>query len=376
MYMHVGIDIRHLCTERPTGIAHYTLSILPSLLQDISISWTLFTSGSARTLRHIPSFLMDLAERHEHITLHAHKEPNRLLNLRLLFGLTTLDDLVASPVDAWFFPNINFIRTEKPYFITAHDLSFDILPECYSPKTRLWHRLVNPRGLYLGAKHVFAVSQSTASDLQNLYGVSPECISVTPLACNDTFGPKETPQDRNILRSYEMPDSYFLCLSTIEPRKNHLGMIEGYIAWRDQDSSRSTPLYIIGAQGYQSGRVRRFAKRSLYTEDIRFIPYIPSDHRGVFLRHADALLFCSLYEGFGLPVLESLACGTPVLTSNISALLEHQYSSVVHVHPWHVNEIAEGIHSLSSISSYQMQPILHSWEDVTFSVLKAFKSSF
>lgn len=367
--MRIGIDIRHLCAKNPTGIGYYSLELIERLIESTEFEWTLFASGSKQALRNIPeSFLTPRA----HVTVHRHREPNRLLNAKLFFGRTTLDELIATPVDAWFFPNLNFIDTEKPYVITAHDLSFELLPECFAPKTRLWHTLIEPSLRYKEAQHIIAVSTSTATDLQTVYGIKSNRMSTIPLAAREAFSPQIQPNDRHILLRYGIKGSYLLMLSSIEPRKNHEGVILAYTRWRAQGGT--LPLVIAGGFGYRARATQALAKRSPYSRDILFTRYVHDGDRPTLLRHATALLFPSLYEGFGLPIREAAQCGTPVLTSSNSAMLEHKGSHILHVDPWHIDSLVNGIEAITHIP-HNKKPTesFENWDDIAQRTLEVFK---
>ncbi len=359
--MRIGIDIRHLCAPNPSGVDYYSRELITRLIQSTEAEFTLFASGSARSLAELPS---EFRTERPHVTTHLLRMPNRMLNAKLLAGAITLDDLVASSIDAWFFPNLNFIRTQKPYVITAHDLSFAFLPECYSPKTRIWHKLVQPERLYTQARRIIAVSESTATDLQTVYQIPQKKIATIPLAANDSFAPRMQPSDAQILRTYGIKGDYFLMLSTIEPRKNHLGAIAAYERWRTNGGNK-IPLIIAGKKGYESARVLHAIRKSPYGTDIHILGYIAHEHRPALIRQARILLFPSLYEGFALPVREAIQSGVPVLTSNTSAMLEHTSSTTLHVSPWHLQEMSDGIAQLLLLPRDKKRVVIHeSWDSV------------
>ena len=359
--MHIGIDIRHLCTPHPTGVGHYSYEIITQLLTHTDIHWTLFASGGKSTLRHLPT---PLITSRPHITVHPYRTSNRILNTKLRTKQVYLEDLVASPIDGWFFPNLDFIRTRKPYVITAHDVSFAFLPEYFSPKTRLWHRLVEPRRLYQEANHIISVSQSTTTDLEQVFQIPSQKIDTIRLTATPEFSPHILPNDRHTLLTYGIKTPYLLSLSTLEPRKNHLGLLQAYEQWVHK-TKNPIPWIIVGNRGYRSKDILHAIKKSSARHYITYLGYIDTKHRPVFTRHAKALLFPSFYEGYGLPVQEALQSGTPVLTSSNSALLEHVSPQILHVNPWHIQEMSAGIDAILSLPVTKGIETPMTWRDIT-----------
>lgn len=328
--MRIGIDIRHLTDPHPAGVGGYTKDLLDALFRlDPVNEYVLFATGSPRALKRLPHFDAP------NVKVKCVPVPNKLVNFWvMLTGFPLFEN-----VDVWFFPNLNFIATKRPYVVMAHDLSFKIFPEFFTRKSRLWHRLVRPRATYQGASAIVCPSTSTKQDLTELYKIDEHKIFVTPLAATPASGTSIVPH---------LPHPFILSLGTLEPRKNHLSIIEAFEAYR-RDHKDPISLVIAGGPGWKSRPVLRAIKRSPFAKEVHWTGYITPEQKADLYQRAAVLLFPSFYEGFGLPVLEAMAAGCPVITSNTSSIPELTQDAALLVDPFNVNDLTVALeHILSS----------------------------
>ncbi|MEK7183541.1 MAG: glycosyltransferase family 1 protein [Patescibacteria group bacterium] len=340
--MRIAIDIRSLTDEHVTGVGFYTRHLAEALIRTSpNDEFILFASGTSAVLNCLPVF------KGPNIITVKLQLPNRLLFLLMkLPGGPTLERLLPSKPDVWIFPKFNIFKTELPYFLTIHDIAFEIFPQFITLKERLHNRLANIRQLVDRAKGLLAVSESTALDLQTRWQVSPNKINVTPLGVeHDLFLPREQPSDRTYRAMYDLNRPYILALATREPRKNLESVIEGYDIFRAR-GGRNIPLVLSGADGWKTGLLNERLQKSRYKKDLIVLGYIPDKHKPALYRGALCFLFPSFYEGFGLPVLEAVACGIPVITSATSSLPEVVGEAGILVDPFNVNDIAAALHEL------------------------------
>ncbi len=361
--MKIAIDIRHLASPNPSGIGRYTLEMIPRLAKLApQIDFLLFASGSEKSLQYIPSFPA------KNITVQKKEMPNRLLSFYLKSRPNfTLDKLLAYPVDGWWFPNANIIRTNLPYILTIHDLSFEFFPEFYSLKTRAWHKACNIERLAKQAKKLIAVSESTRQDLQIIWNIHAKNIDTIHLGVADNFSPKKEKNDRTNYRKYGIRTPYFLTLSTIEPRKNIESVIEAFLDWKRITGSPHR-LVIAGKKGFQAKRILKRA-----TNDILHIDYVAEKDKPALYRQAEGFIFPSYYEGFGLPVIESIKSGTPVICSDNSSLPEITNGQAILVNPYNISAIQQAL-SIVTTSLPSPHKISFSWEESAHKTLKTFKS--
>ncbi len=206
-----------------------------------------------------------------------------------------------------------------PTVLTVHDLIFRHLPQHHKRLNRWYLNLAMP--LYVRrATHLIAVSEATRRDLMAAYGVPAEKITVIYEAADPRFGPRDALEQQTIRANYGLPPAYFLYLGTIEPRKNLLRLLR---AWEPLYlAGEAPPLVIVGKRGWLSEPFFEAVERSPAREGLILTGYVLDDDLPALIAAATAFVFPSLYEGFGLPPLEAMACGTPVLCSNRSSLPE------------------------------------------------------
>jgi len=224
--------------------------------------------------------------------------------------------------------------------VTVHDLSFVRHPECFGLAKRQYYRTAIGRGARL-AHTVIADSVSARSDLVELAGVSPEKICVIPLGVEPELRPVRDDRVLQIVRKkYSLPDRFILFLGTIEPRKNIVRIVEAFASLRERLPHH---LVIAGRKGWKYQDVFRAVNRLRLESNVHFPGRIAEQDVAALYSLADIFVWPSLYEGFGLPVLEAMACGVPVVTSNTSSLPEVAGSAAIMVDPLSTEEIAGAI---------------------------------
>ena len=217
--------------------------------------------------------------------------------------------------------NVLPTRLPCPAVVTVHDLAFMRYPELFRPTRRLYQRRFTARSV-ARATQVVAVSESTKRDVIELMRVPEERIHVIYPGIAADFQPVGDPETlANFLAKHRLPERYLLYLGTLEPRKNLLTLIEAYARLRGQVAD-APPLVLAGAKGWYYEPL--FARvRALGLERVVTFPgYVARAEQPLWYAGAELFVFPSLYEGFGLPVVEALACGTPTITSNVASLPE------------------------------------------------------
>ncbi len=206
-----------------------------------------------------------------------------------------------------------------PMVVTVYDLSFMRYPAGLSRARRLYLRLFTAQTCRR-ARRVLAISQSTASDLSSLLHIPASKIDVTPLGYDqEAFRPLSAAEVDAFRRRQGLPPRFWLFVGTLEPRKNLLMLLHAYA--RLPQSAR-LPLILGGGRGWLADDIFATIERHGLADCIRHIGFIPAVDLPIWYNSAEAFLYPSVFEGFGLPVLEAMACGTPVLTSNVSSLPE------------------------------------------------------
>jgi len=273
--------------------------------------------------------------------------PNRLLHAAMRFsGRPTLSELSGVSPEAIWMPNANFAPEEPgvPLALTVHDLSYEIYPEFFSLKQRLWHRAVDPRALARRAAAVLAVSETTKRDIVERWGIPPERVTVTL----EGVAPSEPEQEalEKARARYRLPERFILHVGALEPRKNHLGLLDAYHQLRPLARFNRLGLVLAGPRGWNNDAILRAIRRSPYRDDIRLLGYVADADRAALYRLASVFAFPSFYEGFGLPPLEAMSAGLPVVASHAGAAGEVVGDAGILTDPYRPSEIADAVASV------------------------------
>lgn len=233
--------------------------------------------------------------------------------------------------------------------VTIHDLAFLFYPEAAMPSLHRYLNVVVPRSVRR-ADHLLADSHNTAKDLQEQWQIAAECITVVQGAVDqERFQPvTDRTQLTDVRQRYGIGDRPFILgLSTLQPRKNFARLIEAFHQAR-QVAKLPHRLVIGGGKGWLFDEIFARVQALDLTDDVLFPGYIADADLPALYTAAEFFAFPSLYEGFGLPVIEALACGTPVLTADNSCLPEAGGPGALYVKAEQVESIAEGLATLAT----------------------------
>ena len=219
--------------------------------------------------------------------------------------------------------NVLPLASNVPGVVTVHDLSFLHFPGLFPPAKRMYLSALS-RASVRKAAAVIAVSQQTADDVIHRLGVPAHRVTVAHNGVDVRFAPAAPAQTVAFRRAKGLPERFFLFLGTLEPRKNLQTLMAAYARWRAQASpaARDVKLVIAGGKGWYYDAIFAQVSALELHDSVIFPGYVPDDELPDWFRAATAFVFPSVFEGFGLPVLEAMACGTPVLCSDIPALRE------------------------------------------------------
>lgn len=211
------------------------------------------------------------------------------------------------------------LRLKAPSVVTIYDLSFVHYPERLTRARRLYLQKFTPLACKR-ATRVIAISHSTAHDLTATLDIPPEKIDIAaPGYDREVFHPLPQAQIDEFRRIKNLPSQFWLFIGTIEPRKNLATLFEAYA----QLPAHNRPKLVIGGgKGWDTEPIFAAVKRLGLSEDVQFVGFIPTDELALWYNCADVFIYPSVFEGFGLPVLEAMACGIPVICSDASSLPE------------------------------------------------------
>ncbi len=225
--------------------------------------------------------------------------------------------------------------------VTMHDLSFLAHPEAHSAESLLYYANVF-RTLRNAAK-VIAVSEFTRHEILDRVSIAPERVTTIYEAVDPAYYPRSKSDCDRVRGRLEVPESYFLVVGTIEARKNLERLLAAYALLPRKDRPY---LVLAGGRGYHYDRVLEAVQTHRLEDQVRFLGFVNDDDLPALYTGAECLLYPSRYEGFGLPILEAMACGCPVITSDHGSMAEVAGSAAILVDPNSSESIADGIMTL------------------------------
>lgn len=272
--------------------------------------------------------------------------PNSYALLRFMMQWYFDQGIRKTSVDLYHEPNYLTFRFRGPTVATVHDLSWIRHPETH-PKERL--RAMEryfPRSLEQSAA-IVTDCQFVKNELVEVFGVAPAKITPVFLGVSPDFVPMPQAHAQSVLESYGLIfGSYFLCVGTLEPRKNIPTLLEAFSSL-PQDIQKSYPLVLVGMRGWLTSgiesRMRPLADKGL----VKVLGYVPDPHMSALYSGARAFILPSLYEGFGLPVLEAMACGVPVIASRSSSIPEVAGDAGILCDPMDATAFADAMRQLA-----------------------------
>ncbi len=311
-------------------------------------------TGTEIYARHVIAEMVKLADADHRLRLYTHQTPpqnwfdspfveTRVIPFPRLWTHIRLSvEISKHPPDVLFVPShVLPLHCPVPAVVTVHDLGYHHFPAA--------HTLFQRRYLYFTtrrhtrkAQQIIADSAATKADLIRFYHADENSIKVVHLGLDDDLQPVQNPTP--ILQKYGIHGKYLLYLGTLQPRKNLARLLDAFR--RVSQNHPDVTLVLAGGKGWLFNQIQTKIETLNLGERVILPGFIPQADKAALLSGATAYLFPSLYEGFGLPVLEAMACGTPVLAANTSSLPEVAGSAALLVSPTDTTAIAEGISAL------------------------------
>lgn len=331
----VGIDISRIAVASRTGTEHYTYELLAAIARlDRATAYTLYCNRPP----------VDLPPYGANVTLRQIPLPRLWTHARLSV------EVLRHPPDVLFIPahvlplGAPFVRGMRTV-VTIHDLGYLRYPETHTTAHRLYLRLSTVWSAR-AASHLIAVSRATRDDLVRLARVPPAKVTVVHHGLAERFQ-RSTANPARVQAIVGEDRPYFLYVGTIQPRKNLARLIEAFAQFRADGLQPAPFLVIAGKRGWLSDGIAERAAELGVADCVRFVGYVADEDLPALYRGALAFVFPSLYEGFGMPVLEAMACGAPVLTSTTSSLPEVAGNAALLVDPLDTRAIASGLARLA-----------------------------
>lgn len=326
--LHIAIDASRSTRAQRTGTEHYAQRLIEELIRVNAAQ----PSPQRLTLYFRDQPAKDLFPQDEHVTQRVIPFARMWTHIRLAAALwQDRPDLTFVPAHT-----LPFIFPGKAV-VTVHDMGYKHFPEAHPWKQRLYLDLTT-RYSARRATRILVDSEATGHDLARFYGIPTTRmariypgVDALPLAQNGS----DLERVRN---RYDLPRHYFLFIGTLQPRKNIARMVEAFGQWRRAHPELDLRLVLAGAKGWL------FDEAWVQNQDgVVITGYIDEADKGPLMAGARALLFPSLYEGFGFPVIEAMQCGTPVIASNSSSLPELVGDAGILVDPLSVASIVAAL---------------------------------
>ncbi len=327
--MRVGIDYT-AAVRQGGGIGRYTRELIAALLRlESAHRYTLFaaTGGIPRAHRRREMDGLRIGDEQPATSIQFRTLPlsdDWLARLWQRLRLPIPVEVITGALDIFYSPDFVLPPTlpRTRTLLTVHDLSFLRYPDAFVPALRGYLARVVPRSI-ARADLVLADSEATRTDLITLLDVPPEKVQVLYSGIHPRFCPQPEPDEVARLRAhYGLADApYILSVGTLQPRKNYVRLIRAFVQLTNQPTNQLTnQLVIAGGRGWLYEET--LAAAAKYPDRVRILGFVDDGDLPALYRNAALFAFPSLYEGFGLPVLEAMACGVPVVCSHASSLPE------------------------------------------------------
>jgi glycosyltransferase involved in cell wall biosynthesis len=338
--MRIAIDYT-AAIRQGAGIGNYVRSLVDALLiQDSRNQYTLLTSGTPTVEHPLPQA--------ENVRGRSIIIPDRYLNiLWYRWRLPLYATLFTGHIDIYHGPDFVLppINGKVRKVVTVHDLAFVEHPEYYVPQMAAYLNKVVPEAV-AAADVIAAVSQSTSQTLIDRFKTPPEKIAIIPNGIRPYFRRITDP----ILLSatshkFGLKHPLVLGVGTLEPRKNHLGLIKAFHKAQSAAGNKPRPamLALAGGPGWLYDETQQLITKLKLENKVRFLGYVTELELITLYSMADVFVFPSFFEGFGVPLIEAMACGAPVITSHTSSLAEVAGDAAVLIDPHHTGQIAKAM---------------------------------
>jgi alpha-1,3-rhamnosyl/mannosyltransferase len=315
MRLKIAVNACSLLTPM-TGIGRYTYSLFSEIVKrdDCDVGFLYGTSWDKSLIVPAPQF-------QKTASVVKMLFPFARTVRRLIQGGVLRKKLTREKYDLYHEPNFFALSYAGPVISTIHDLSVIKYPEFHTlDRVKMFEKHLTRT--IEKSEFLITDSEFVRQDIIEAFGVNPEKIVTTLLGVDNCFFPRGKEDVLSLLGRYKLEyNSFFLVVSTLEPRKNFKLVVDAYVRL-DKNIKDRFPLVLVGMNGWEMSQFEDDLERLNRQGYLRMIGYVPNEDLPLLYSAAKLFIYPSFYEGFGLPPLESMACGTPVITSNVSSLPE------------------------------------------------------
>jgi glycosyltransferase involved in cell wall biosynthesis len=342
--MIIGVDYTAAAWQG-AGIGRYTRELIRAAVpRDRALRYRLFfAAGGLPADAPYVAALRTLAAANPNLSVHPLPISPRLLTIlwqRVRLPLAV--ERLVGRLDVLHAPDFVLPPTRARTILTVHDLTFMVRPESADARLRRYLMAAVPRSLRR-ADRVLVDSQATAADLERLLGVAGPHVRLLYPGVDPRFQPMPATATEPVRAALGLPAHFLLFVGTLEPRKNVPRLIEAFAQIAADPQYADLHLVIAGRRGWLYDEIFATVERLGLHNRVQFLDFVADQQLPALYNLARAFVYPSLYEGFGFPALEALACGTPVVTANVASLPEVVGTAAVLVDPYDVTAIAQGI---------------------------------
>jgi glycosyltransferase involved in cell wall biosynthesis len=336
--MNIGVDAKRAFLNQ-SGLGNYSRTVIKSLLNFYpENNYSLFTTRKSKN-----EFSEFISSRKNTSVIQPHRILDKQLNSRWRsYGITSL--LSENNIDVYHGLSnelpFNIGKFEGKKIVTIHDLIFLRYPKLYPFIDRKIYNKKFKLACEL-SDIIVAVSEQTKNDIATFYSVNPKKIKVIHQSCDELFYKEITKDEiKNVKSKYTLPGKYLLSIGTIEERKNLLAIVKALTIVKD------ISLVVIGKKKNYFKKIQDFISSNDLSKRIVFLEAVPSEDLPAIYNSAEIFIYPSLFEGFGIPIIEALTCKTPVITTKGGCFAEAGGPNSIYIDPMNHEQLAEEIKKL------------------------------
>lgn len=298
------------------------------------------------------------------------------------FELSIPSILKKINADAFISPDAYLsLRTKTPTLLVIHDLNFEHFP-AYIPKFARWHyRYFTPR-FARRADRIVTVSAFSKSDIVHQYGIDPQKIDVAYNGANQHYRPVDEMVMMETKRKWTEGDDYFLFIGALNPRKNLANLFKAFDVFKTKHPSIKTKLVVVGEKMYWTDDIKNSYEKMMHRSQVVFTGRLEPDALVNVMGSAIALAYVSLFEGFGIPIVEAFYAEVPVITANTTSMPEIAGDAALLVDPLNINEIAHAMETITFDKKVVQQLVqrgrlrkeIFSWDSTANQLWKSFET--
>ncbi len=374
--MHIGIDA-HAIGAQQGGNETYIRGLIRALANlDDQNRYTIYLAEAEAAAEWQDGFI----RRHANFEIRLLPKPTPLVRVPVFLSY----ELRQHPVDVLHVQYTAPPFCPVPVVATIHDLAFEHMPETFTRRGSFQLKLTVRRTAQKAAR-IATVSEYSRWDLLRTYRLAPEKVAVTYNGVESHFTSALTKNEANeIRRQFGIDRDFLLAVGSLQPRKNLIRLIRAYARLRSENQNFTPQLVIVGRKLWLADEIFAEIRRQRWADDVILTGYVSDADLPKLYRQATAFVYPSLFEGFGLPPVEAMACGTPVVTSNVSSLPEVTGGAALLVDPLDQGSIESALLTITQDQSLRKrlreqgieQAKKFTWQAAAEKTLQLYQESF